>query len=283
VRLGREGRRRTLAAAALLELPEGVLRLSMTEPNVIDLPAFRQALSSVLERAGALGASRVGLVLPDPVARVALISTAELTGKGRTPLDELLRFRLRKSLPFDVKDARLAWLLPASRTAENAVVVAIFKPVLESYEAVCRSLGLFPGLVELSGLALLGAELGAHAAGDRLLVNWDDAYVTLALTRDGWPLLIRTLSGPQAGDPSEVAREAANTLLYHRERLGGVELAQVALRSAGLPPEAAASLLGGTLDKAPELIQPLAGLEASGLGPSQALAGAAACLRGRRA
>ena len=66
VRLARDGRRVSLAAAASLDLPPGAVRLSMTQPNLADPRAFQETLRSVLERAGALHVGRVALVLPDP-------------------------------------------------------------------------------------------------------------------------------------------------------------------------------------------------------------------------
>ena len=86
-----------------VELPEGTLSLSITEPNLVDADAFRQALRSVVERAGILGGGRVALVLPDPVARVALLPAARGPGPG-AEAEELIRFRLRKSVPFEIRE-----------------------------------------------------------------------------------------------------------------------------------------------------------------------------------
>ena len=281
VRLAREGG--TLAAAAALDLPEGAVRLSMTQPNVLDPAVFRDTLRSVLERAGALHVGRVALVLPDPVARVALLPSSEVAAKRRKQTEELIRFRLRKAVPFDIRDARVAFASPGSRTADSFLVAAIARPVLEGYEQACRDVGVEPGLVELSGLALLSAAFGSQPPADRLLVNWDEGYVTLLLARGEWPILVRTLAGEAAGSPEEVAREAANTLLYYRERLGGTALAQVVVRSALVDPEQALSLLEGPLETRPELREPWPGLRGGDMGSvGQALAGAAACVEGSR-
>jgi hypothetical protein len=283
VRLAREGRRLALGAAVVLDLPEGVVRLSMTEPNLADAGTFAEVLRAALERAGALTTDRVALVLPDPVARVALLPGPEVPGGRRAATEELLRFKLRKSVPFDVRDARLAFASSGSRAADTVVVAAVYKPVLEGYEAACRAVGVHPGLVELSGLALLNSAFGALPAADRLLVNWDEGYVTLLLARGEWPLLVRTLTGPPAQSSEEVGREVANTILYYRERLGGTRLDHAVLRSAALPPAQAAALLEDPLEMRPELIEPWRALRVDHVGAvGQALAGAAACLVGSR-
>ena len=144
-------------------------------------------------------------------------------------------------------------------------------------------MGLHPGLVELSGLALLNAAFGSLPPADRLLVNWDDGYVTLLLARGEWPLLVRTLAGDAAASPDEVAREVGNTLIYYRERLGGHRLAQAVVRSALLPPDEAVRLLEGPLEMKPEVLDPWGALRAADMGRvGQALAGAAACVVGSR-
>jgi Tfp pilus assembly PilM family ATPase len=267
-----------LAAAAAVELAPDVLRPSLTQPNIGDPEAFRSGLRSAIERAGVLGGARIALVLPDPVGRVALIPSAEL-GSGRaSELDEVVRFRLRKSLPFEVRDARVAHVRSA-RAEDPLLAVAATASIVEAYEEVCRSLGLEPGLVELSALAVCRSAFAAGASGDRLLVNWDEGYATLLLVREGWPILARTLTGSIVSSPSEVAREAAQTLVYARERLGSPGLAQVVVRSAVLAPAEAAAVLEAPLGLPPETASPWTALGSADPGPAaQALAGAAACL-----
>jgi hypothetical protein len=275
VRLSQEGERRTVTAAASLDLPEGTLSLSMTQPNIVDPAAFSRALKSVLERAGALDGGGVVIVLPDPVARVALVPASEVAARGRTELEDMLRFRLKKTVPFDVRAAHLATLTP--RAGSQLVVAAIYRPILEGYEQAFRDLGFEPGQVEIAGLALAGR--AAAPVGDSVLVNWDHGYVSIVILRDGWPILVRTLVGDFTASPEPVVREAANTLLYYRERLAGMGLASAAVRSAFLPPADAVALLREPLGVAPTVLDPWGGLAPGDMGPAaQALAGASAAL-----
>jgi type IV pilus assembly protein PilM len=285
VRLGREGRSLALRAAASLELPEGCLRLSVSEANVQAPQAFQDTLASLSERAGIRDGGRVGLVLPDPVARVALVPASELRARRRGDLEEMIRFRLRRSVPFDIKESQVAHVqLPAAAGREAlALVGAVALPVLESYEAPLRAIGFEPGLVELSGLALLRASAG-DARGDELLVNWDHGYVSLFLTRDGQPLLLRTLTGEPASQAADVSREIASTVLYHRERLGGTLLAGARVRCAVLPLAAMTALVSEAAGIAPAAVTAWgAGTWDGDASIHQALAGAAACVLGRAA
>lgn len=283
VRVVGQGASVALGAAALVELPPGALALSMTEPNVRDAAAFQRTLTSALEKAGVQGGARVALVLPDPVARLALFPSAEVAAKKRAQVDELIRFKARKSVPFDIREARLAHVSGAGSGSDQTLVAAIARPVLEGYEAAVRAVGLEPGLVELTGPTLLAAAFDGLPTVDRLLVNWDEGYLSLMLARGAWPLLLRTIVGPPAASPSEVSREVSNTVLYYRERLRGPGLATTVLRSAFLPAAEAVALLTGPLGEAPAILDGLSGLDGAAPGgvASQVLAGAVASARGR--
>jgi hypothetical protein len=280
VRLARDGGRLKLAAATALELPAGAVAASMTQDNLADPEAFKRTLRAALEKAGALDANGVGLVLPDSVARIALVPAAEMKAAGRAETEELLRFRMRKSVPFEIRDARLAF-----RPGEpNWLVAAVAGPVLEEYEAACASVGMNVGLVELSGLALLDSIDRRAGSGDRLLVNWDDDYVSFLLSTGGRASLVRTLAGPGVATPENVAREAAQTVLYYRDRLQGAGLAAASVRATVLPPAEAAACLAEPLGVSPEPLDPWGPLGAAVEGVSgQALAGAAASVLGRAA
>lgn len=283
VRVVGEGASLALGAAALVELPAGTLALSMSEPNVRDVAAFTRALRSALEKAGVSGRTRVALVLPDPVARVALFPSAEVSAKKRAQVDEQIRFKARKSVPFDIREAQIAHLSGSTQGSDQTLVGAIARPVLEGYEAACRAVGLEPGMVELTGLTLMNAAFGGLPPADRLLVNWDEGYLSLLLARGPWPLLVRTIGGVSASTPVEVAREVANTVLYYRDRLAGPGLAAAVLRSAWMPAAEAAALLEGPLGMQPALLDGLSGLRGADPGgvPAQVLAGAVASARGR--
>jgi hypothetical protein len=278
VRLAREGGRLSLGAAATVDLPEGALEISLARPNVTDAEALRTALRAVLERVGALAGGDVSLVLPDPAVRVALVPAEGLRGR-RSDAEETIRFRLHKALPFDVRGARVAW---GPTRGEQTLVAVALEEVVRGYEAALEALGFRPGLVEPASLALLSAAEAGPSGGDRLLVNWDDGYVSFVLTRAGQPLLLRTLPGDTGRDA--VARYATSTLQFHRDRLGGGPLADVVVRSAAVPGEEAVALLGNALEAVPRLLQPWAALGVPEEGPAaQAVAGAAACVLRRAA
>jgi acyl-CoA thioesterase FadM len=50
-------------------------------------------------------------------------------------MEQMIRFRLSKAIPFDVQEAQVAWAGPVEG---QVLVAAVFRPVLEGYEAACR-------------------------------------------------------------------------------------------------------------------------------------------------
>jgi type IV pilus assembly protein PilM len=271
--------RTALGAAACVDLPRGALAVSLTKPNVGDPIALRAALRTALERAGALAGGPVSLVLPDPAVRLTLVPSEGLRGRRREA-EEIVRFRLHKSLPFDVRTARLAWRVLAG---DQALVAVSPDDVVRGYEEPLEALGLHPGLVEPASLSLASAlAADGDAGGDRLLVNWDDGYVSFLLLRAGEPVLVRTLPGEAS--PEAVARQAVGTVQFHRDRLGGGEIADVVVRAAAPAEDQAVAVLGRALGRAPRLLEPWAALGSDEHGrAAQAVAGAAACAQRRTA
>ena len=273
VRLAYEGRRLGLGAAAVVDVPEGTLDVSLTKPNVIDPDGFAATLRLALERAGALAGGPVSLVLPDPAVRLALVPAEGLRGR-RADAEETIRFRLHKALPFDVRSARLAW---DGTRGDQALVVVVLEEVIRGYEEALESLGFQPGVVEVSSLALASVPETVPGEGDRLLVNWDDGYVSFLLRRGEAPLLARTLPGHIGADG--VARQATSTLQFYRDRLSGGDLQDVVLRAAAGPVDEAVATLAPALGCEPRLLEPwaaLGGVSADTSAQAQAVAGAAA-------
>src|SRR4051812_16393444 len=67
-------------AHAIEPLSAGALVPSLTAPNIHDRPAVMGALTRVLDQVGR--SRRIGVVIPDPVAKVSLIKFQQVPGKG---------------------------------------------------------------------------------------------------------------------------------------------------------------------------------------------------------
>ena len=80
----------------------------------------------------------------------------------------MVRFRLKKSLPFDVEKAKVSYHAQPSGQSVQVVAAVALSSVIEDYEAAFRDAGFSPGVVLPSMLAALGAaDAAASHSGDK--------------------------------------------------------------------------------------------------------------------
>ena len=145
------------------------------------------------------------LVLPDTAVRVLLLDFDELPAKS-TEAMPVVRFRLKKLLPFDVDDAVVSYqVMSSSRSGVKVLAVAVPKDVLAEYEGVVREAGFEPGAVLPSTLAACAGMADSETA--TLLVNAGEGSVTTAIVRGGELLLHRTIDLAASG-VNEMAAES---------------------------------------------------------------------------
>jgi len=191
-------------------LADGAVAPGLRVPNLVDSRAVRNALDSALGDVGARSGA-LTLVVPDAAARVLLLDFDTLPGRRSEALP-VVRFRLRKMVPFDVETASVSYQVMTEKDGQlNVLVTVIPGDVLEEYERVLRDAGYDPGVVLPGTLAAAAAVEGSSAT---LMVNRIGATVTTAVTQDDEMLLHRSMDLP--ADP--VAREeemaqAVNTAL----------------------------------------------------------------------
>jgi type IV pilus assembly protein PilM len=158
--------------------------------------AVRRTLEAVTEK----GIGReVTLVVPDSTVRVLLLDFDSLPSKPAEALP-VVRFRLKKLLPFEADDAAVSYQIMGGKSATakgglRVVAVAIPREVLAEYEAVVREAGFEPGAVLPSTMAALSG-LGDDAAGasePALVVNAGPQAVTTAIVSGGTLLLHRSV------------------------------------------------------------------------------------------
>jgi type IV pilus assembly protein PilM len=193
------------AITAFTPLPLGTLTPGLVSPNIVDRPAVVAALRQVLDEVAAR-TRQVSLVIPDHAARVLLLEFDTLPSKLADALP-IIRFRLRKLVPFEVDDAAIGYQVIHQDAEQVRTVVAVTpSSVLAEYESAVREAGYLPGAVLPSTLATLAV---VPETDNALVINCSGSFVTSAITRRNELLLYRTIELPKT----------------HRERI--VELQQV--------------------------------------------------------
>ena len=243
-----------LAAFGTERLPEGAVTPSATQTNIADREAVKSAIHSVLSRVPRQGPD-VALLLPDPSIRVFIL-LFETFPRGTQEALPLLRWRLKKSLPFDAEEAVLSWTRQSSRDGKVEIVAAVARQkIVREYESVLEEEGLFAGVVQSSTLATLpilsesgaillarlsgrnlttviargetmcvyrSTELGMDAQGLRPQAIFDEVFPAVAFYQDTWGGKVEQLCMAGFGASEEELREAlARELGCPAQPLGG--------------------------------------------------------------
>jgi type IV pilus assembly protein PilM len=173
--------------------------------------AFRDALARVVPEAGKRNA--VALVIPDYAARMAILDFEDFPPREEDR-NALIRFRLRKSVPFHIEEAQLAYSIQLQEARRVEVfAVAIARPILMEYEALFTDLGFRVGLVTPSCVAAMPLVADGHA-GLTLLAKLAGTVLSMLLIEQGRVRLVRCLDlAAGEGDMTEHSDESILTLL----------------------------------------------------------------------
>lgn len=207
---------------AFAALPAGALIPGIAEPNIYAAPVVAEALRVVLEQVSPRNRC-VTLIVPDTSARVFVLDFDTLPAKASDALP-VLRFRLRKMVPFDVEHAAVSYQVlkrnsGGDKEPMKVLVTVIPGSILAEYEAAVRATGYEPGSVLPSSLAALAALDSPEPA---LAANLSSLALTTSITNGDDLLLYRTIELPQdnEGRVAEVQRSVAVAMAYFEDKLG---------------------------------------------------------------
>jgi type IV pilus assembly protein PilM len=273
VAISDQGSKPTITAHATEKLPEGLVVPSLNQTNIHD----RAALSAVVSRVlGQLGqrATRLALVIPDGATKVSLVKFDKLPSRAED-LAQLVRWQVKKSVPFPIEQAQVTWTQGAKDAAGGTefVVALARKDIIEEYEAVCRAANVHAGVVDLATFNLINLALAANPALsapqpaqadgtpapplDWLLVHVAADSSTIAIVRGSHLLFFRNRPSDAEGRLSDLVHQTA---MYYEDRLGGPGFSRVLVTARDVPPEAAAEveqLYRGLAERAGDRVEAL--------------------------
>jgi Tfp pilus assembly PilM family ATPase len=223
------GGKPVVRAHAVAPLAEGALVPSLTATNVRDRAAVVAALSRVLQQVGS--PRRIGLVIPDPVAKVSLVKFQQVPAKAQD-LEQLIRWQVRKAAPFAIEDAQVSYVEGAHLADGQEFIVSLAKrDIVAEYEALCAEAGAHAGLIDLSTFNVINAVLGGSGApsGDWLLVNVAPEWASMAILRGQELVFFRSRGSESEGTLADLVHQTA---MYYEDRLSGAGFGCVMLSGA---------------------------------------------------
>ena len=242
----------TLEACASTELAPGSVVPDLIETNLRQPDAVYESVRDTLSSVG--GRSRdVIAVLPDAAVRVVLLDFETLPSK-RDEAEGVVRFRLKKSLPFDVDKAKVSYHVQPSSSGVRVIAAVALANVVEDYEAAFRQAGYEPGVVMPSMLAALGA---ADAPKPSLVIKVDARTTSIAILDRDQLLLFRTLENTRGVTITgeQLAEEVYPSVVFFQDTYH-MNIGQIYV--AGLPEsgDAAPALRAQTGAQVTDLVDP---------------------------
>ena len=204
----------SLEACAAQELAPGSVVPDLVEGNLRQRDAILEALEETLGSVAGRSHDVIAIV-PDASVRVVLLEFDTLPTDSEEAAG-VVRFRMKKSLPFDVDKARVSYHSQKSNTGVRVVAAVALSSVVEDYEAAFRDAGFSPGVVMPSMLAALGA---AGGTSPTLVVKVDARTTSIAILNAGQLQLFRTLENTRGvtitGD--QLAEEVYPSVVFFQD------------------------------------------------------------------
>ena len=241
---------------AVTPLPEGLVSPSLIRPNIADLPDFVAALKSAFAKAE-IKTARVSLALPDASAKVSLHPLDTLPG-NENEKQQLLRWKLKKTVPFNIDEAHVASLDYKLPNGKHLVLtVCIHKEVLAQYEEAFQKLGIHAGYICLSSFATfellskLEPDLGQRSV---LLLRVRPSGVSSLIAQEGRVVFFRqtdideeasvaALATSRAAGLPDLFDEIHPCVTYYEDKLSSQPLDKIYVACPQDPPAAVLSSL----------------------------------------
>jgi len=209
-----------LDSVAVEALPAGSVMPSPVDNNVTQPDAVRAALRRVFTRVPHKGTPLV-LLVPDSVVRVFILPFDNLPRRADDALP-LLRWRLKKSVPFDVEETVVSWMRQAGRLGGLEIVTAVARQrIIREYEEIVESVGA-PVAVTLS--STLAALPLLEERGATLLVRLSGKTLTTVIVDGATLCVYRSSDMPVEAaqlDPKAVLEEVFPAMAYYQDNWNG--------------------------------------------------------------
>lgn len=211
---GRLNGGRSLEACSTCELAAGLVVPDLVENNLRQREAVSSAIESALGSVGARSHDVIA-VIPDASVRVMMVDFDTLPSDHEEAMG-VVRFRLKKSLPFDVEKAKISFHMQKVKDEVKVVAAVALASVIDDYEAAFRSAGFSPGVVLPSMLAALGAADGKRPT---LVVKVDAQTTSIAILNEDQLQLFRTLENSRGITISgeQLAEEVYPSIVFFQD------------------------------------------------------------------
>jgi type IV pilus assembly protein PilM len=232
----------TVERAVITPLPEGLVVPSLSQPNITSLPDLEDVLKQTMIKAE-IKTTKISVAIPDDSVKVAIHHLEKLPG-NESEKQQLLKWRLKKTTPFNVEDSHLAYQQQLNADGKVSVITGIiYREVLSQYQNFFQRLGLHAGFITPASLATfeLLPRLEPSAPQTSLLfLRWNTTAVASMIVQQGSVVFFRHLDYPEGdlllegrGNGSRekqwetIYDEIHPCLMYYQDKLGASNIDKV--------------------------------------------------------
>ena len=226
-----------LCRAALICLTAGCLSINSAKAAPV---AEDYALRMVVAKNG----RSADVAVPDTVGRIIMLDV-EGRFKSRAEGLDIIRWKLKKNLPFDIADTHLDYQqLSVRENGDMALMVALVsRAVITQYEELLMAAGFTPARIDFNSFNLYRAFENRLAPQDDVtLITFYDSTLSIMIFADGILEFqrVKELSGSRGVD-SRIYMEINSSLKVYRERFPEHAVKHVACLA---PPDVAQEFCG---------------------------------------
>ncbi|HKF04335.1 MAG TPA: hypothetical protein VKB49_18580 [Candidatus Sulfotelmatobacter sp.] len=203
-----------LEACAARELAPGSVVPDLVENNLRQPEVVRSGIQDALGSVAGRSKDVIAIV-PDAAVRVMLVEFDTLPSDQEEALG-VIRFRLKKSLPFDVEKAKVSYHAQKIGDEVKVVAAVALGSVIEDYESIFRVAGFAPGVVLPSTLAALGAADGKKPT---MVIKVDAHTTSIAILNEDQLQLFRTLENTRGVtiNGEQLAEEVYPSIVFFQD------------------------------------------------------------------
>ena len=137
---------------AVESVPRGLVNPSLTRPIIASTSDLMNVLKSAFAKAE-IKTNKISLAIPDACAKVT-VHYFDSFPSNESEKIQLLKWKLKKTVPFNVDDSHLSYLEQKTDDGKHVIVTAnIYKEVLAQLEGLFDSLGIQVGYITLACFA----------------------------------------------------------------------------------------------------------------------------------
>lgn len=209
-----------LERVANTNFPDGMLRISLRDSNIIETERFVDMMKST-HNLLLCNVNRLNVTLPDTVGRVMLLDM-EGRFKSRSEALDMIRWKLKKNLPFDVADTHLDYQqIEIRENGDMALLVALVsKKVISQYEELILHAGFTPAQIDFNSFNLHRLFVSRLDQREEVtIISFFDSILSIMVFSQGILQFqrVKDLTGSMAID-SRVFMEINSSLIVFRDR-----------------------------------------------------------------